>query len=422
MSRSSFLVDWWNRAELWLVGPLAPEIRHNMYVDVRAACTHSVMATVINFIPLILRRAGASTDQIAYYYAVTSLGLLTAGVGIWLMRHGGMKRVALLCWLLGRGSFILTAFAFNSVALLAIFTFFWMLEPWPSPAYIQTMEVIYPANQRGRIMAFVRVALVGLTLIITPIAGWVLDQWGYRALLPLAGLSGLASSSLFFPLMRKTNDTITKSSAGASPSASESAWNIWRTDSRMPLYLTGTLLFGLGALIPAALFPVIQVDRLNLSYTEAGLLGFVQSLFWFLGYLFGGRLLDRFGGIRCLQIVFIIQAIVILPYIWATQGWMLLPSFIATGLVTAGADLASLYAIIELAGPKRVPAYTTISSTVAGLRGLFGPFMGSLLVGIGWPYWAVFILSAALTLGGTATLAFIKKNAAPALTLEETRP
>jgi MFS family permease len=177
----------------------------------------------------------------------------------------------------------------------------------------------------------------------------------------------------------------------------------------MPLYLIGTLLFGLGALIPAALFPVIQVDRLNLSYTAAGLLGFVQSLFWFFGYLFGGKLLDKLGGIRCLQIVFVIQAIVILPYIWATDGWMLLPSFIAVGLVTAGADLASLYAIIELAGPKRVPAYTAISSTVAGLRGLIGPFLGSVLVTIGWPYWAVFWLSAALTLAGAGVLFFIKK-------------
>src|SRR5258707_3752420 len=101
MQSSSFLSIWCQRAELWLVGPLAPDIRHNMCVDVRAACTHSVMATVINFIPLILRRAGASTDQIAYYYAITSLGLLTSGVSIWLMRHWGMKRVTLICWLLG---------------------------------------------------------------------------------------------------------------------------------------------------------------------------------------------------------------------------------------------------------------------------------------------------------------------------------
>jgi hypothetical protein len=29
-----------------------------------------------------------------------------------------------------------------------------------------------------------------------------------------------------------------------------------------------------------------------------------------------------------------------LPYIWATDGWMLIPSFVAAGVVAAGADLA----------------------------------------------------------------------------------
>jgi len=413
MQSTNIFYIWWQRAEMWLVGPVEPEARNYMYRDMRAACTHSVMAALINFLPLILRRAGASTDQIAYYYAITALGLLTSTIGVWLMQRYGMKRVALICWLLGRGSFVFTAFAFNSTILLVIFTFFWLLEPWPSPAYVQAMEVIYPANQRGRIMAFVRVALVALTLVITPIAGWVLDTWGYRALLPFAGISGFTSSLLFFPLMRNVPDSLNTSNH-----PSESTWSLWKKDSRLLLYLIGTLLFGLGALIPAALFPVIQVDRLNLSYTEAGLLGFSQSLFWFLGYLFGGKLLDKWGGVRTLQLVFILQAVVILPYVWATNGWMLLPSFIATGLVTAGADLAGLYAIIELAGPKRVPAYTTISSTVSGLRGLIGPFLGSFLLIVGWPYWAVFALSAVLTVGGAGTLFFIYKIKAPQWAVE----
>jgi MFS family permease len=157
------------------------------------------------------------------------------------------------------------------------------------------------------------------------------------------------------------------------------------------------------------LFPIVQVDRLNLSYTVVGLLGFVQSLFWFLGYLFGGRILDRIGGLRSLQIVFAFNALVILPYIWATQGWMLLPSFIAAGLVTAGADLAILYTVSNLAGPERVPEYAALNSTISGFRGLLGPFIGSMLVSIGWSYGAVFILSAGLTLAGAGMLAFITK-------------
>src|SRR6185503_8642302 len=177
----------------------------------------------------------------------------------------------------------------------------------------------------------------------------------------------------------------------------------------MPLFLAGVLLFGLGLLISAPLFSAVQVDRLDLSYTQVAWLGLAQSVFWFLGYLFGGRLLDHLGGIRFLQIVFVINALAILPYIWATQGWMLVPAFIAAGLVTAGADLAIMNSVIEMAGPERVPSYWAITSTVAGLRGLLGPFIGSALVKVGWPFWTIFLLSAVLTLSGAAVLSLVKK-------------
>jgi MFS family permease len=257
-------------------------------------------------------------------------------------------------------------------------------------------------------MATVRVALVSITLAFTPVAGWILDHFGYRALLPLAALSGMGSALIFYPVLRRVPDTLASTSR-----AVLSPGQILRADRRMPFYLAGVLLFGLGALISAPLYPAIQVDQLNMSYTLAGVLGLVQSVFWFLGYLFGGRILDRLGGIRALQIVFIINAFVMLPYIWATQGWMLFPSFMAAGLVTAGADLAALYTVIELAGPERVPAYTALSSIVTGFRGLLGPFIGSVLVQVGWPFWAVFALSAGLTVMGAASLLLVAKAKAP---------
>jgi MFS family permease len=404
MNNASFLARWQMHVEMWLVGPLDPEVRRNMYVDIRAACTHSVMATVITFLPIVLRRSGASTEQVAYYFAITTLGLLTTNISVSLMRRWGMKRVALLCWLLGRGSFLFTAIAFNATSLLVIFTFFWLLESWPAPAYVQTIQKIYPIEQRGRILAAVRVGLVALTLTFTPLAGWILDHWGYRALLPLAGFSGIGSSLIFYSLMRNMPDTLAVDAA-----RKRSSLQLIRADARMPFYLSGVLLFGLGTLMASPLFPIVQVDRLNLSYTTLGLLGFVQSLFWFFGYLFGGRILDRLGGIRSLQIVFALNLLVILPYIWATESWMLLPSFVAAGLVTAGADLAILYTVSNLAGPDRVPEYAALNSTISGFRGLLGPFIGSVLVTLGWEYWGVFLLSAGLSLAGAIILAFISK-------------
>jgi hypothetical protein len=49
------------KVEMCLVGPLDAAVRQNMLVDVRAACAYSVMATIITFIPIILRRSGATS-------------------------------------------------------------------------------------------------------------------------------------------------------------------------------------------------------------------------------------------------------------------------------------------------------------------------------------------------------------------------
>jgi MFS family permease len=408
MKLPSTLARFQTSLEMWLVGPLAPIVRRDMYIDLSAAMTMSLLSTAITFIPIILRRSGATNQQVAYYFAITTMGLLTTNAGLWLMRRLGMKRVALVCWLIGRGSFLLAAWAYNATFLLVIFTIFWVLEAWPSPAYFQIIQNIYPIQQRGRILAAVRVGLVTLILILTPLAGWMLDHWSYRVLLPLAGVSGISATLIFNKLVRKMPNEMAETSQ-----KSASAAVILKTDRRMWFYLSATLMFGLGALISAPLYSIIQVDQLNLSYTVIGLLGFVQSSFWLIGYLFGGRLLDRIGGISGLQIVFIINAMVILPYIWATQAWMLLPSVIAAGLVTAGADLAILYTVTYLAGPDRVPDYAALNATVAGFRGLLGPFIGLFLVSNGWPYWAVFLLSAGLTLTGALVLNVIKRIPQP---------
>jgi hypothetical protein len=39
------------KVEMWLVGQLDADVRQNMLVDVRAACTHNVMATIITSSP-----------------------------------------------------------------------------------------------------------------------------------------------------------------------------------------------------------------------------------------------------------------------------------------------------------------------------------------------------------------------------------
>jgi hypothetical protein len=79
MKTSSFLAELQMSIEIWLLGPLDSGVRLDMYFDLSEALSACVLSTIITFIPIILRRSGASTQQVAYYFAITLLGLLTSG-------------------------------------------------------------------------------------------------------------------------------------------------------------------------------------------------------------------------------------------------------------------------------------------------------------------------------------------------------
>ena len=393
------------RLELLLTGPLPPAVRRAMYVDMRGAVAYSAFFAIFSFIPIILRRMGASVGELAYYYAIAAIGALATGVGVGLMRRFGMARVAVFGWLVGRSFILLTGLAASVPALLALITVFWLLDSWASPAYVQAVQHLYPARQRARVLAMTRLWMVGGILVATPLAGWVLDHWGFQVLLPLAGVGALGSALIFRPLLR----VVPEIPPAASPAAA-SPWRMVRADRQLGIYLTGTLLFGLSSVISNPIYPAIQVDRLNLSYTAVGLLGLVQSALWFATYLFLGRLVDRFGGMLILVAVALINALVMLPYIWASAAWMLIPSFAAAGIVAAGADLAGLTALIDLAGPERTPDYAALNAILTGARGLAGPFIGSFLIEVGWPLWTVLALSTGLSLAGAAVMMLLARQ------------
>jgi hypothetical protein len=145
-----------------------------------------------------------------------------------------------------------------------------------------------------------------------------------------------------------------------------------------------------------ALYPLVQVDRLGLSYTDLGLLGTAQSMAWLLGFVYWGQAVDRRGGLWVLRANLAVGFLVPFSYIWATEGWMLLPAFVAQGILSAGVDLGLLNTCIQLADPDKVVEYAAIQATVVGVRGLVSPFIGVALVALGVDETVIFASGSAL--------------------------
>jgi MFS family permease len=372
-----------------MTGALPADVRRNMHTEVLVALAYGAFyACIIPFIPVVLRRLGATPDMLAIYAALQFLGSITSSLSIVVMRRRRTMSVILACWFTARALFIVTAFIQGAVPLIALGAIFWLLEGFVVPGYTRILQKIYPDPVRGKVMSTVRMGQVTAILLVTPLAGWALDHVGYPVLFPLACILGLGSVFLFMrvrvdegPLPPRQTKTFSELNA------------IVRNDARFRQYLFSFALFGLGTMLAWPVYPLVQVDRLQLSYSTIGLLGLVESLMWLLSYLIWGRFLDGRGGLAVIRATCAIALLQPLVYIWADSAWLLIPAFIARGIVSGGFELGRINAGIQLADPERITEYAVIQSTTIGVRGIIAPLISALLLRLGLPPTGIFVLS-----------------------------
>ena len=381
------------RAGLWietaLAGSLSASVRRVMHIELSMSLAFGVCyASIMPFTQVVLRRQGASVDMLALYTSLIFVGSIFTSFSIVLMRRRRTIKLIVFCWLLGRALFLLTAFVSGAVPLMVISALFWLLEAFVIPAYTRVIQKIYPESGRGKVMSTVRMGRVSVILFITPLAGWALDRVGYQVLFPIGALFGILATFIFTRIdldEGKLPPRNTKTFADL--------WQIVRSDRNFAVYLLSYSLFGLGALMAWPLYPLVQVDRLQLSYSEIGLLGLVESIIWLLSYLLWGRTIDRRGGLFVVRAISAIAMVTPLTYMSAQSLWMLLPAAIASGMGMAGFEMGRISAGIQLADPDRVTEYAAIQSTVVGLRGLVAPAITVGLLRLGAPHSAIFLIS-----------------------------
>lgn len=382
-----------SRTVIWvetaLAGSLSPSVRRVMHIELSMSLAYGVFyACIIPFTQVVLRRLGASVDMLALYTALLFVGSVFTSFSIVLMRRRRTINIIVFCWLLGRSLFLLTAFVTGAVQLMAIGIVFWLLEAFVIPAYTRVIQKIYPESGRGKVMSTVRMGRVSIILLVTPLAGWAMDQVGYRVLFPIGALFGILATFLFTRIDVDEGELPPRQTKTFAD-----LWQIIRSDRNFAVYLLGYSLFGLGGLLSWPLYPVVQVDRLQLSYADIGFLGLAESITWLFSYLLWGRAIDKRGGLFVVRAISAISIVTPLTYMSAQNIWMLLPSAIARGLGMAGFELGRISAGIQLADPDRVTEYAAIQSTVVGLRGLVAPAVTVGLLRLGVPHSAVFMLS-----------------------------
>ena len=181
-----------------LTGPVAPAVRRNLTTELYSALAFGAFhAATIAFIPVILRRSGASPSMLALYTSTQFVGSVLTAFSIVLMRRRRTMSVILSSWFVSRLLMALFAWVVQPIWMIVLSTLFWLLEAFPSPGYVRILQSIYPDEVRGKMMSLVRMGRILSMVAVAPLAGWALDRWGYQMLFPIGALLGLLSVFFF---------------------------------------------------------------------------------------------------------------------------------------------------------------------------------------------------------------------------------
>ncbi len=382
-----------NIRQTWLSVP--PVVRRNLTFDFASAIFYGVYLSAINtFVPVIARRLGASALLLAFITAAPAVGNIIAVLASHYLQNRRKMPFMVAAWTIGRGLFVLMPFIVAPAPFVLIVVMHWLIVSLSVTGYVEVMRAIYPAAIRGRAMAYVRVGFTACATIMTPLFGQLLDVWSYQVLFPIAAICGVLSG-LSFGQVTYEESVAEKRTDLLEP------WRIFWRDARYRDYSIAFMLCGFGYLLIAPLIPILLVDELQLNYSQVGLLGMINSIFWMAFYVVWGRSVDRRGGLWTVKINLFLTAFIALAFGLAYDIWFVAVAYIITGITVAGTDLGWMNAIMQFARKEEIGHYTALHAFLVGVRGIVAPLLGTVLMAI--PFIGlrgVFLISAALVLLG----------------------
>jgi MFS family permease len=377
-----------------------PAVRRNFRWDMAASVGAGLFTVfTLNFAAVVARRAEADALLLSAMLAAPFAGNMLAIFSGYLLPRQGRHAFAARLIALARGLWLLAFVAATPLALTGMVLGYWVLVALVTPVIFEVLRDIYPPERRGRLLGYTRIGLTGSMTLGSLVAGVLLDLLGPNRLLPLGALFGIGGALAWGRL--KTGDE-----AASAPMGLGGVLGILRHDRRFALYAAALACWGFGLLLPGPLFPILLVDRFGASYSEVGALGFVTSAAWLLGYVTLGRRIDRWSPLRVTALSFGLCVFQPICYLVSPNVWLLAPGAAAVGFASAGIDLGGINVLMRLAPRERLPEYSSLLTSIAGLRGLIAPFVGSALaalplIGVN----GVLILAAALILLGATIVA-----------------
>ena len=387
---------------------LPARVRRNFRIDVFSALGAGAFVSVlIAFMPVVVRRMGGSTTDVAIVVAAPFIGNLLSPVGAYLLAHLPTVRVVAGAASLSRFVFLVGVLIAVTPLMLALTTVtFWVISISNIAAYTALMQGIYPDRERASAMGNVRVGASVAGIVSAALAGTFIGvvpaQWVFAA----AALVALPCALAFFAV---------RYDGPVAPPARRPALTIARdvwADLRYRKLLLAFTLFGTGNLMNFAVFPIMLVDHFDVSNAFVGTLAIVQSATQIVAYPVVGRLIDRGSTLRQTLFATLLTLLVPIGYLVAPGSWALLPVAVIIGIAVSSGELTAFTNIVHMAPRQRIAEYAAANAFLLGVRGTAAPFIAAALLGMVQPQ-VVLVLGTLLMTTGALVLAQLVRAPAP---------
>ena len=217
--------------------------------------------------------------------------------------------------------------------MIAVSIVFWLSLSLSGPFYLRLWGSMYPARILGRVVGFLGSGRAAAAAVAALVGGLLADRIGGETVVALAGVIGLicalAYAGLRSPNARSPGHRFPRATR-FERSASGRAWRAWPWRKGF---------YGGGLIAAVPLYAIVNVDRLDLSLSDVGIIGILTAGATTLSFLVWGAVADRRGPLVAMRLGSALGLAALVAYALAPHVAVLWIAAVAAGAGSASIDV-----------------------------------------------------------------------------------
>jgi DHA1 family inner membrane transport protein len=253
---------------------------------------------------------------------------------------------------------------------------FWLSLALSGPYYLRLWGTMYPSRVLGRVVGFLGSGRAAASALAALAGGVLADQIGGETAVALAGLVGLACALAYVGLRSPDTERPPTYSARDSLRALRERPVLSRIAMAQGFY-------GGGLIAAVPLYAIVNVDRLDLSLSDVGIIGILTAGATTLSFLVWGAVADRRGPLVAMRLGSAFGLAALVAYALAPNVAVLWVAAVAAGAGSASIDVGIASVVSDHTPLASRAAAMAGWNAITGARGIVAAFAMSIALQLG---------------------------------------